>query len=43
MNVDQQSYREQSIIDDSDNENKNCDQKITKARENLEKTDKMMN
>ena len=42
MNVDQQSYGEQSITDDSDNVNKDCDQEITKAREILEQTDGMM-
>ena len=36
MNVDQQLYGEQSITNDSDNVNKDCDQEITKAREILE-------
>ena len=42
MNIDQQSYGEQSITDDSDNVNKDCDQEITRAREILEQTDSMM-
>ena len=33
MNVDQQPYGEQSIADDSDKVNNDCDQEITKARE----------
>ena len=33
LNVDQQSYGEQSITDDSDDVTKSCDQEITKARE----------
>ena len=37
-----QSYREQSITDDNDNVNKDCDQEITKAREILEQMDSMM-
>ena len=35
LNVDQKSYGEQSITDDSDNVTYNCDQEITKAREIL--------
>ena len=35
LNVDQQSYGEQSITDDSDIANKDCDQEITKAPEIL--------
>ena len=42
MNVEQQSYGEQSITDDRDNVNKDCDQEITKAREILEQKDGMM-
>ena len=42
MNVDQQSYGEKSITDESDNINKDCDQEITKSREILEQTDSMM-
>ena len=42
LNVDQQSYGEQSITDDSDNVTKNCDEEITKAREILEQTESMM-
>ena len=42
MNVDQQSYGEKSITDDSDNVNNDCDQEITNAREILEQTDSMM-
>ena len=32
LNVDQQSYGEQSITDDSDNVTKNCDQETTKIQ-----------
>ena len=42
MNVDQKSYGEQSITDDSDNVIKSCDQEITKAREILEQKENMM-
>ena len=35
MNVDQYSYEEQSITDDSENRNKECDQEFTKALEIL--------
>ena len=31
LNIDKKSYREQSITDDRNIANKNCDQKITKA------------
>ena len=41
LNVDQQSYGEQSTTDDCDNVTKNCDQEITKAREILEQTKSM--
>ena len=37
MNVDQKSYREQSIIEDNDNANQDYDQEIKEAREILEK------
>ena len=33
LNVDQQSYGEQSITDNSNNVTKNCDQEIIKPRE----------
>ena len=36
LNVDQQSYEEQSFTDNSVNVTKNCDQEITKARKILE-------
>ena len=42
MNVDEQSYGEQSIADDNDNVNKDCDQEITKTRDFLEQTDNMI-
>ena len=42
LNVDQQSYRKQSITYDSGNVTKNCDQDITKARKILELTENMM-
>ena len=42
MNVDQQSYGEQSITDASYNVNKDCDQEITKTREILKQTDNTM-
>ena len=42
INVDRQSYGEQSITDDSDHVNKDCDKEITKTREILELTGSMM-
>ena len=42
MNVDQQSYGEQSITDDSESVNKDCYQSIKMAGEILGKTDNMM-
>ena len=42
MNVYQQSYGEQSITDDIDNANKDCDQEITKARQILEQKEGMI-
>ena len=42
MNVDEQSYGEQSITEDSENVNKDCDQEITKAVKSHIQTDSMM-
>ena len=42
LNIDQQSYGEQSIPDDSNRVTKNCDQEIKKTQEILEQTDNMM-
>ena len=42
INVDQHSYGEQSITDDSDNVSKDCEQEITKAREILEQSNSTM-
>ena len=42
LNVDQQSYGEQSITDDSDNVSKTRDQEITKAPEIMGQTERMM-
>ena len=37
LNVNQQLYREQLIIDDSDNVTKNCDREITSHEKSLNK------
>ena len=42
LNIDQRSYGEQSITNDSDNVNKDWDQEITMASEFLEQTGSMM-
>ena len=42
LNVDQQSYGEQSITDDRNNVTTNCDQEITKVLEVIEQTENMM-
>ena len=42
LNVNQHSYGERSITDDSDNVTNNFDQEITKPRKILEQTESMM-
>ena len=42
LNIEQQSYGEQSITEGSDNLMKNRDQEIIKGRETLEQTESMM-
>ena len=42
LNVDQQSYGEKSVTDDSDNVIKNSEQEITKVPEILEQTESIM-
>ena len=42
LNVDQQSYGEQSITDARDNVTKNCEQYTTKTQKIIERTKSMM-
>ena len=42
LKIDQSSYGEQSITDDSGSVNKNCDDEVTKIREILEQKERMV-